>query len=324
MTQEITLPGISLPTITATPVQSTITVLPLDTSVLPVEATIMPVEASLPEGFWQPSFEETVGVGECRNIRSVAVPKEMETNITMGLEKMDILMAGDGCTPSTACLLTGTPGSGKSTLGVQLADSITGTGNIALYNSCEESMMQLSRVAKRLKLENGFCVSAHRSVFDIIAHAKKIQGANPGKQVFLFVDSLQTIEMPSFDYDAHGEVLYDDNGLPKKKKGRPLGGYSIQVEATKLLTNWCKQTYGIMFLIGQVNKDGDFAGRQAIKHWVDAHLHLDLVTDHRNPDHGMRMAEMTKNRFGIAGIYQPFELTARGIGFRESKQAKSR
>ncbi len=261
---------------------------------------------------------DNVAIGEQINVTQIKIPQQMEKNITTGNPNVDVLMGGDGVTPSTVCLLTGVPGSGKSTLAVQIGDSITGTGNLAVYNTCEESLMQLSRVAKRLRLKHGFMVSSHRSVFDLVDHADKLKVAHPDKQLFVFVDSLQTIELPHLKWDEKtGRVLRDENGEPLKKNGRPSSGHSAQVEVTKILTTWCKNNYAILFLIGQVNKDGDFAGRQAIKHWVDAHLHLSISRDYLNK--GQRIAEMTKNRFGIAGIYYPFELEARGLKFLAPK-----
>lgn len=263
---------------------------------------------------------ENVKIGERLNVKDIHIPAQMENNISMGHEKLDTLMSGDGVTPSTACLVTGIPGSGKSTLLLQLADCIMKTGNIALYNSCEESLVQVSRVAKRLKLQYGFYPSAHRSVFELIEHANIIREENPTKQVFLFVDSLQTIEVPNFEYDEKTlSLIKDSNGKPIPRKGRPMGNSSAQVEATKILTQWCKKTYGVVFLIGQVNKDGDFAGRQAIKHWVDAHMHLDFNRHRNTADYGARIVEMQKNRFGIAGVFYAFEIEARGIRFLEPK-----
>jgi DNA repair protein RadA/Sms len=308
----------------------TVQVLPATIVVNPVEeikeeetlvASPLPpvVEPETPSPIQQIVYVEEPKVGESRNVVTIQIPKEMENNVQMGHEKMNILMAGDGATPSTACLVTGVPGAGKSTMMFQLADSITGAGHIALYNTCEESLVQVSRVAKRLRLRHGFNVAAHRSVFDLVEHAKIFQKENPEKQVFIFVDSLQTVEVPNYEYDAEGSVIMDEAGEPLKRKGRPISGQTTQVEVTKILTSWCKKTYGIMFLIGQVNKDGDFAGRQAIKHWVDAHLHLDINRDRYSGDYGCRTAEMTKNRFGVAGIYYPFEIEARGIKFTEPK-----
>lgn len=257
---------------------------------------------------------DDVRVGEQINIKQIKIPSQMEKNVSTGHPKIDVLMGGDGVTPSTVCLLTGVPGSAKTTLSVQMADSISQAGHLSLYNTCEESLMQLSRVAKRLRVENGFLVSSHRSVFDLIEHADRIREQNPGKQLFLFVDSLQTVECPNYRWDEKtGKLLKDKYGEPIKRLGRPTGSHGAQVEITKILTTWCKSNYSILFLIGQVNKDGDFAGRQAIKHWVDAHLHLSISKEHAS--RGQRVAEMTKNRFGCAGIFYPFELEARGVRF---------
>jgi len=267
-------------------------------------------------------YTTEVQVGEERNIISVKVPEKMENNVSTGHSKIDVLMAGDGVTPSTACLLTGIPGSGKSTLAFQMADAITGQGHIALYNSCEESAVQISKVARRLRLRHGFFASALHSVYDIVKHAKTFQEKYPDKQVFLFVDSLQTVDVPSVETDEKFNILLDSEGQPIKKKGRVSAGQTVQVETAQILTSWCKETYGVCFIIGQVNKDGEFAGRQAIKHWVDAHMHLDINKDRASGDYGCRTAEMTKNRFGLAGAYYPFEIEARGIKFTEPKVKK--
>ena len=90
-------------------------------------------------------------------------------------------------------LLFGLPGSGKTTFAIQLADSITKTGNLALYNTCEESIYQVRRTAKRMNLKNGFIPSYFNEVSDILNYADQIREENPGKQLFLFIDSLQTV-----------------------------------------------------------------------------------------------------------------------------------
>ena len=95
------------------------------------------------------------------NILEITLPTELENAISTGWEHFDALCAGDGMIPSTVGILTGLPGSGKSTFAIQLADSITKTGNIALYNTCEESIYQVRRTAKRMELQNGFVPSYH-------------------------------------------------------------------------------------------------------------------------------------------------------------------
>jgi hypothetical protein len=87
----------------------------------------------------------------------------------------------------------------NTTFAIQLADAITSTGNLALYNTCEESIYQVRRTAKRMDLKHGFIPSYHNDVNDILTHADAIRAENPGKQLFLFIDSLQTIECNEID-----------------------------------------------------------------------------------------------------------------------------
>ena len=237
------------------------------------------------------------------NILDVVVPKEMEKNIRTGLKHVDALFCGDGVTPSTVALLTGIPGAGKTTLALQMADSITRTGSIALYNACEESLYQVRRTVARLKFKHGFIPSYESDVMKLIALADKVRKdpANKGKQLFIFVDSLQTLE------------LEKEPG----KKGRPLQGQNMITAAVWALADWAKANYAIVILVGQVTKDGTFAGKQEIKHAVDCHLHMAIDTDRKSENYGERIAEMTKNRFGPGGIYYPFSVGAAGVEFSD-------
>ena len=186
---------------------------------------------------------------------------------------------------------------------LQLADSITGKGHIALVNTAEESLYQVRRTAKRLQLKNGFIPSYLTEVHALIEQANKVREKHPTKQMFLFVDSLQTLE---FDSQEEG------------KKGRPLGQQNAAVEAVWELAAWAKANYTIVVLIGQVTKDGTFAGKNEIKHAIDAHLHLGIDTDRKSETYGERVAEMQKNRFGQAGIFLEFQITSGGLVFPDA------
>lgn len=238
-------------------------------------------------------------VDESTNILDINVPKEMLKNISTGNVAFDALCAGDGMTPSTVMLLTGVPGAGKSTLELQLADSITGTGNgVALVNVGEESLYQVRRTCARLELKNGFIPSYETDVEKLIEKADKVRAKNPNKQMFLFVDSLQTIEV---DYTG--------------KAGRPPGQQNMAVDAAWMLSSWAKSNFAIVCLIGQVTKDGTFEGKNKIKHAIDVHMHLGIDTDRKSETYGERIAEIEKNRFGIAGIFIGYKLTASGLSF---------
>jgi DNA repair protein RadA/Sms len=232
------------------------------------------------------------------NILEIEVPKEMETNAPTGISKLDRMFAGDGVTPSSVILVTGSPGAGKTTLMIQLADSLTKQNHIVLYNTGEESLYQIRRVVNRLELTNGFTVGHHRKVEELIEHVKLLQTANPTKQVFLIQDSLQTLELTR----------------QEGQRGRPVSGTRAQLDSLEAITTWAKTTYGVALIVGQVNKKGDFAGKNEIKHVVDCHMHLGYVLDMNTGDE-IACAEMQKNRFGVGGIYHYFKLTETGVEF---------
>ena len=233
------------------------------------------------------------------NILDIEVPKQLEVNVGTGMPHIDALYAGDGIMPSTASILTGIPGAGKTTLALQLADAVTGAGHIAIYNTGEESLYQLRKVVRRLDLKNGFIPAYESSVQGIVAKAKAVQKANKGKQVFLFVDSLQCVEMER----------------EKGKRGRAPAAGNKEVQVAIALTQWCKETYGVLVLIGMVTKDGTFAGKQAIRHVVDAHLHLAVDTDRKSDTYGKRTACMEKNRTGQAQMVYTYDISSAGVAF---------
>ena len=236
------------------------------------------------------------------NILEIEVPAYMEKGISTGIEHVDLLCAGDGMIPTTVLLLTGVPGSGKTTLSLQLADGITSKGNVCIYNSCEESLVQLRKTTRRLSLRHGFIPSYFQDLKELQLHAEAAQVKFPDKQLFLIIDSLQTVEWSD----------------PDKKTGRPYAPETMRVRIAWEMANWAKRTKSIVILIGQVNKDGTFSGRQEIKHAIDAHMHLDYNRDRYSENYRERQAEMEKNRFGNAGISYPFELTTKGVVFHYS------
>lgn len=243
-------------------------------------------------------------VNNSTNILDIEVPKELENNEPTGMPHIDALFAGDGVTPSTAAFITGIPGAGKTTLLLQLADSLTAQGHVAIYNTGEESLYQVRKVVRRLGLEHGFIPSYETTDKAIIAKAKAVQRANKGKRVFLFVDSLQCVE----------------HERPAGARGRPPVGMNATIKSLENLTMWAKETFGILFVIGMVGKDGEFLGNNMIKHIIDCHLHMDVDTDRKSETYGQRVATMQKNRLGIAGIGYVYDVSASGVRFETGGQ----
>lgn len=233
---------------------------------------------------------------DCTNVLDIKVPKELETTVPTSIEWIDKAIGGDGFTPSTSMIFTGTPGAGKTTTMLSMADAITGSGNVCLFNTGEESPLQVRKVVKRLGLKNGFYIGQDTSVDKILSHSKKIMTSakNKGKQFFLVCDSLQTL---------------DD--------GKYANGYTnsqTQVRATEMLTDFAKtKPFPIVTMIGHVTKGGDFAGKQKIKHAVDIHAHLYVEMAKKSPVRGYRLFEVQKNRFGCTGITYILNMTSEGL-----------
>ena len=230
------------------------------------------------------------------NILDVEIPKQLEKYCSTGLDFIDDAFGGKGMTPSTVVMLTGTPGAGKTTLMMQLADSLTRKGHLSVFNTAEESLFQVRRVAKRLRLKNGFMCGSERLVEQIIKNTDELRVKYPKKQPFIIVDSLQTIDDGKYD-----------NGTTNSM---------TQVRALEALTQYAKETYAIVIVIGHVTKSGDLAGKQTLKHIVDAHCHLYVDLDHKSDSYGERCFEVKKNRFGCAGISYVLKMGERG--FREA------
>lgn len=220
------------------------------------------------------------GLKKGTNILEIEVPKALRDRKKVGISWFDDALGGEGFVPSQVMMLTGTPGAGKTTLLLQLADAITKAGHICLYNTGEESLYQVKMVVERLGLRAGFVVGQDTIVADLLAHADSLRKANPGKQVFILQDSLQTL----------------DDG--KWKDGT---NSMTTVRATEMLTDWAKSNYGVVIFIGQVTKSGDFAGKQTILHAVDVRGQLYIDEEKKSETYGERIFEITKNRFGCSG-----------------------
>lgn len=246
-------------------------------------------------------------VTDSTNILDIEIPKEMEHAIPTGHPHIDRLYAGDGVIAGTVSLVTGDPGAGKSTLMADLADRLTGRGIKAVYVSGEESLYQVRRVVKRLGLKNGFIPAYDTEAQSIIEQVERLKAAEAHKparkraKIMVIVDSLQCLRFRR----------------EEGQRGRPMSDEKQALQALELLTAYAKNNWLPLFIIGHVNKKGEFAGKQTIKHIVDCHLHLSVDVD---PDTGMeeRILEMKKNRFGPTGVYYAAEMTAKGLVFQAS------
>jgi predicted ATP-dependent serine protease len=130
-------------------------------------------------------------------------------------------------------------------------------------------------------------------VDDLLEHADELRKKNPSKQVFILQDSLQTLN----------DGKYKDGGTTG----------NTPLRCCELLTDWCKENYGICIFVGQVTKGGEFAGKNQIKHAIDVHGHLFFDDDKKSETYGERLYEVNKNRFGCAGKTYVIGIDSNGL-----------
>lgn len=228
------------------------------------------------------------------NILDLRVPSKLRERHPCGVDYLDAAFGGEGFTPSTISLFTGEPGAGKTTLMLTLANALTSQGYVCLFNTAEESLYQVKLTCERLELSSGFIAGQESYVPRLIKNCNLLRKKYPKKPLFLIVDSLQT--------------------LNDGKYGEDHTNSQSAVRSLQILTDYAKEHYINVICIGQVNKSGNMAGSQKLKHMVDAMLHLSI--EKKDEDFkGLRVLETVKNRFGGAGW--TFFLDLKKEGFSE-------
>lgn len=221
------------------------------------------------------------------NIKDITVPDIFRKRVKTGISYLDDAFGGNGLTPSMVTMFTGNPGAGKTTMMLTACNGFAGQGAITVFNTCEENLYQVKMHAERLGLNNGFKLGEESHVPTLLAKCDEIRAKSPMKPFILVLDSLQTMNDGFF---ANGST----NG---RTPARVL----------EMVTNWCKDNNTMAIVICQVGKGGQFLGSNVLKHMVDAMLTLNIDlkgSPEKNPTYGLRMLQMTKNRFGGGAITQ--------------------
>lgn len=248
-------------------------------------------------GTWNSFMEgERVSVkrvppGPGSHVRAKAIPlsavntQDSPRILTSNSELNRVL--GGGIVPGSLVLLGGEPGVGKSTLLLQMAQSLQAAGRRVLYVSGEESIQQIKMRAERLEgpeatPDADLYVLAESSLERILVAVEEIHPTD------LVIDSVQTTFSETMD-SSPGSIS------------------QVRNVATQCL-NLAKTEQIPVFLIGHVTKDGTLAGPKALEHIVDAVLYFEGERHHNH-----RIVRAVKNRFGAANEVGIFEMTSRGL-----------
>jgi len=199
-----------------------------------------------------------------------------------GIAELDRVLGG-GMVPSSAILVGGDPGIGKSTLLLQATARFSDAGLKTIYVSGEEASAQVRMRAQRLGLGNASVKLANAtSLRDILT---TLEAEKPDLVV---IDSIQTVWADNVE-SAPGSV-------------------SQVRAAAHELTSFAKRKGASVILVGHVTKEGQIAGPRVVEHMVDTVLYFEGERGHQ-----FRILRSVKNRFGPADEIGVFEMTGGGL-----------
>lgn len=205
-----------------------------------------------------------------------------DERILSGNKEFDRVLGG-GMVPGSLILVGGEPGTGKSTLMLQVALNMKGVK--VLYISGEESEQQIKMRADRVGSYNPECYILNETqTQNIFQHIEKL---NPS---LVIIDSVQTLQTSFIDSSA--------------------GSITQIRECAAEMHKYSKISNTPVILIGHITKDGSLAGPKLLEHMVDAVLQFE---GERN--YGYRILRSLKNRFGSTSELGIYEM--QGSGLRE-------
>ncbi len=218
-------------------------------------------------------------------LKKVTSLKQIETNnevrYTTGLAELDRVLGG-GLVRGSLVLVGGDPGIGKSTLLLQICNSLAISKKI-LYVSGEESERQIKLRAERLGVncDNVYIVS-ETDVESILEYINQIEPE------IVIIDSIQTMNCE--------EISSAAGSVPQVR------------EATNAFMKIAKSRDISMFIVGHVTKDGALAGPRVLEHMVDCVLYFE-----GDRQMTFRILRAVKNRFGSTNEIGVFEMANTGL-----------
>ncbi len=206
---------------------------------------------------------------------------EAEIRFFTGMGELDRVLGG-GAVDGSLVLVGGAPGIGKSTLLLQICQSLCKERKV-LYVTGEESQRQVFMRAQRLGVttDNLFILSETR-LSDML---EAVSNTAPD---ILIVDSIQT--------------MYNE------ENDSSPGSVSQVKDCTMALMQLSKMEGITVFVVGHINKDGAIAGPKVLEHMVDCVLYFE-----GDPSSSYRLLRAAKNRFGSTNEIGVFEMHDKGL-----------
>ena len=204
-----------------------------------------------------------------------------EIRFQTGMDELDRVLGG-GAVRGSLVLVGGSPGIGKSTLMLQISDTLSHTNRV-LYVSGEESSRQIKLRAQCLGVAGeGMYLLAETNLNRMLESVEEVEPD------ILIVDSIQTMFQDGSDSlpGSVGQVKACAMSLMELAKGRGV----------------------TVFVIGHINKEGSIAGPKVLEHIVDCVLSFE-----GEQNLAYRILRATKNRFGATDEIGVFEMLDAGL-----------
>ncbi|MBW9159596.1 DNA repair protein RadA [Clostridium sp. FP2] len=182
-----------------------------------------------------------------------AIVQSNSDRIVTGVSEFDRVMGG-GIVRDSISIISAPPGMGKSTLLLQLANSLSLKGYKILYASGEESNSQIKNRADRTvkEIADNFWVVSDTKLDEILQHIETVDAD------LIILDSIQTFTLEEYSSSRAGsptQVIECATALKDKAKNpdRPRA----------------------VFLVGQMTKADEMAGPRILEHLVDTVLYIE-------------------------------------------------
>ena len=204
-----------------------------------------------------------------------------ELRFSTGIGELDRVLGG-GAVEGSLVLVGGAPGIGKSTLLLQICNSLC-VERTVLYVTGEESDRQLKLRAERVGVApKDLFILSETVLGNVLSTVEQL------KPDILIVDSIQTM------------LCEDNDSTP--------GSVSQVKDCTMALMQLSKSTGTTVFVVGHINKDGAIAGPKVLEHMVDCVLYFE-----GSANTPYRLLRAVKNRFGSTNEIGVFEMVSSGL-----------
>ena len=229
-----------------------------------------------------PAGSQTKRRQEAEAVPLSSVRTDSDERTQTGIGELDRVLGG-GIVPGSLVLVGGDPGIGKSTLLLQVCQTLAARHEKILYISGEESLRQIRLRADRMGAFTDELLLLCETNIEAIRGA--IEKQRPALAV---IDSIQT--------------MYSE------EVSSAPGSVSQVREATNVFMQIAKGLGISIFIVGHVTKEGTVAGPRVLEHMVDTVLYFE---GDRHASY--RILRGVKNRFGSTNEIGVFEMRQDGL-----------